>query len=104
MQAMSSHPKVTTSKVATVAARRLGLSGGGSALSGGDSMTGQLCSKWSSCEVEDKCQYEVDNPGRTCNRPHYCSFCQITFKQSRKHKEADCRKKASHTGTDQPTS
>jgi len=104
MQAMSSHPKVTTPKVATVAARGLGLSGGGSALSGGDSMTGPLCSKWSSCEVENKCQYEVDNPGRTCNRPHYCTFCQKTFKQSRKHKEADCRKKASHSGTDQPTS
>ena len=66
----------------------------------------QVCTKWSSCETEDKCQYEVENPGRTCNRPHFCTFCFRKFKQTRKHKETDCRKKAEQAGDgkNQPTS
>ena len=70
-----------------------------------DGSPGLVCPKWSTCEVDEKCQWEVENPGRTCNRPHYCLFCQKKFKQTRKHKEADCRKKTELAGTDtdQPT-
>jgi hypothetical protein len=48
----------------------------------------------------------VDNPGRTCNRPHFCIFCFRKFKQTRKHKETDCRKKLEQAGSgnNQPTS
>ena len=67
---------------------------------------GQVCPKWSACETEDKCQYEADNPGRTCNRPHYCNYCHKKFKQTRKHKEKDCRKKVEQGEAEnsQPTS
>ena len=40
-----------------------------------------VCSKWSSCTTEDKCQYEVET-GRQCMK---------TFNQARCHKEGDCR-------------
>ena len=30
------------------------------------------CSKWNSCEVKGKCSYEVENPGKTCFKPHIC--------------------------------
>ena len=64
-----------------------------------------VCTKWSTCTTEDKCQYEVDT-GRQCNRPHFCTFCQKTFNQTRRHKEADCRKKesGSNSSKEQPTS
>ena len=97
MQAMSTHPKVLFHKQEKVVKP----SGTQS-----DATPGPVCPKWQTCEVEDKCQFEVDFPGRTCNRPHYCTFCQKKYKQSRKHKETDCRKKSEQTGTgtDQPTS
>ena len=64
-----------------------------------------LCSKWSTCTTEDKCQYEVDT-GRQCNRSHHCAFCMKNFSQARRHKESDCRKKeAANTssGGNQPS-
>ena len=98
MQAMSTHPKKVQEKPPQLPKP-------------GDTpnpstTTGPVCPKWSGCEVEDKCTWEVENPGRACNRPHFCTFCQKKFKQVRKHKDADCRKKAEQTGTgsDQPTS
>ena len=58
-----------------------------------------VCSKWSSCSTEDKCQYEVET-GRQCNRPHYCTFCMKTYNQARRHKETECQKKAAGTSLD----
>ena len=97
MQAMSTHPKRVQEKPPQQPK---------SGDTPSSSTTGPVCPKWSACEVEDKCSWEVENPGRTCNRPHYCSFCQKKFKQVRKHKDADCRKKAEQSGigSDQPTS
>ena len=97
MQAMSAHPKTAPKqqeKVKPVNA------------SDAPPPPGPVCSKWSTCETEDKCQYEVENPGRTCNRPHYCTFCNRKFMQRRKHKESECRKKLEQgeTGNSQPTS
>ena len=99
MQAMSTHPKVAIHKQEK---KQPGTGTGTQS----DTTPGPVCPKWLTCEVEDKCQFEVDYPGRTCNRPHYCTFCQKKYKQSRKHKETDCRKKTEQagTGTDQPTS
>ena len=99
MQAMSTHPKVIPIKQ-----ERAKVPGGISTQQEGT--PGQVCPKWSTCEVEEKCQWEVDNPGRSCNRSHHCSFCFKKFKQTRKHKEADCRKKSELNGSngDQPTS
>ena len=99
MQAMSTHPKVIPIKQ-----ERAKVPGGISTQQEGT--PGQVCPKWSTCEVEEKCQWEVDNPGRRCNRSHHCSFCFKKFKQTRKHKETDCRKKSELSGSngDQPTS
>ena len=67
------------------------------------------CPKWNTCEVQGKCSYEVENPGKTCNRPHICSFCFAKFGHTKtNHKESSCRKKedgdSSSSGTgNQPT-
>ena len=82
MQAMSSYPKAAAPFKKTIK---------------DDAAPSQpVCSKWSSCTTEDKCQYEVET-GRMCNRPHYCTFCMKTFSQARRHKEGDCRKKEAAT-------
>ena len=55
---------------------------------------GPPCSRWNSCEVSGKCSYEVENPGKTCNRPHICSYCFSKFGHTKTaHKESACRKK-----------
>ena len=55
---------------------------------------GPPCSKWNSCDVQGKCSYEVDNPGKTCTRPHICSYCFTKFGHTKtNHKESSCRKK-----------
>ena len=85
MQAMSSFPKLPAKEI-----KKVGL---GEDNTNTNTNTSQpLCSKWSTCSTEDKCQYEVDT-GRQCNRQHYCSYCMKTFRQTRRHKESECRKK-----------
>ena len=93
MMSMSAHPKVAPEKVKVKTA-------GGTIQQ--DSSPATLCPKWGTCDVEDKCQWEVDNPRRSCNRSHHCAFCLKNFRQTRKHKENDCRKRLKHGG-DQPT-
>ena len=59
------------------------------------SSEGPPCPRWNSCDTKDKCTYEVENPGRTCNRPHICSFCYNKFGYTNtKHKESTCKKKS----------
>ena len=59
------------------------------------SSEGPPCPKWNSCDAKDKCTYEVENPGKTCNRPHICSFCYNKFGYTNtKHKETTCKKKS----------
>ena len=61
---------------------------------GEDAATTPPCPKWNSCDVPGKCSYEVDNPGKTCNRPHICSHCFTKFGHTKtNHKESSCRKK-----------
>ena len=36
---------------------------------------GPPCPKWNTCEVKEKCSYDVENPTKSCYRPHICSFC-----------------------------
>ena len=98
MQAMSTHPKRVQEKPPP----QLPKPGDATTTA---TTTGPVCPKWSACEDKDKCTWEVENPGRSCNRPHFCTFCQKKSKQVRKHKDTDCRKKAEQTGTgsDQPT-
>ena len=66
------------------------------------------CPKWNTCDVSGKCSYEVDNPGKTCNRPHICSYCFSKFGHTKtNHKESACRKKddgdSSSGSANQPT-
>ena len=98
MQAMSAHPKVAITKPDKEKGFPVKPSDG--------SGPSTVCPKWLSCETEGKCQFEVDYPGRNCNRPHFCTFCFKKFKQTRKHKESDCRQKTEHSGAsgDQPSS
>ena len=52
------------------------------------------CPKWNSCDVKGKCSYEVENPGKTCFKPHICSFCYTKFGHNKtNHKESSCMKK-----------
>ena len=52
------------------------------------------CSKWNTCEAAGKCQFEVDNPGKKCSKPHICSYCFSKFGYTRtNHKESSCKKK-----------
>ena len=62
------------------------------------------CTKWNSCEVTGKCQYEADNPGKKCLKPHICSFCYLKFGFTRTtHKETSCNKKREQAEGNQPT-
>ena len=51
------------------------------------------CTTFNSCTTEMKCDYEVANPGRTCQRKHECSWCRNNLQQGFKHQESKCQKK-----------
>ena len=51
------------------------------------------CSTFNTCMTEMKCEYEVSNPGRTCQRKHECTWCRKNLQQGYKHQEWKCQKK-----------
>ena len=51
------------------------------------------CTTFNSCTTEMKCDYEVANPGRTCQKKHECSWCRNNLQQGYKHQEWKCLKK-----------
>ena len=53
----------------------------------------QVCTTFNKCTTVGKCDYEVSNPGRTCQRKHECSWCRQNLGQGNKHQERECRKK-----------
>ena len=53
-----------------------------------------ICLTFNKCTTENKCDYEVANPNRTCQRKHECSWCRLNKNQSWKHQEWKCRNKA----------
>ena len=53
----------------------------------------QLCTTFNKCTTSGKCDYEVANPGRSCQRRHECSWCRNNLGQGNKHQERECRKK-----------
>ena len=64
---------------------------------------GPPCPKWNTCDAKDKCSYEVENPGKSCNRPHFCSFCYKKFGYTNtKHKETTCKKKEAEAKGSEP--
>ena len=51
-----------------------------------------LCTTWNSCSTEGKCDYEVNNPGKECNRRHECTWCRKSLKQGFRHQKRFCKK------------
>ena len=67
---------------------------------GGSGSSGPPCPKWNSCEAKGKCSYEVENPGKTCNRPHICSYCFTKLGHTKtNHKESQCKRKEDDNST-----
>ena len=53
----------------------------------------RICTTYNKCETKGKCDYEVNNSGKTCQRKHECSKCGERFRfreslkdHSHKHK------------------
>ena len=69
---------------------KVGVSGAG----GGKSEYKERCKTYNTSTAENKCDYEVNNPGRTCILKHECSWCRENLKQGFKHQLSRCRKKA----------
>ena len=58
------------------------------------------CSKWNNCDSKGKCSYEVENPSKTCYKPHICSYCYTKFGHTKtNHKEPQCKKKEDDSAT-----
>ena len=53
----------------------------------------KLCTTYNTCSTEYKCEYEVANPEKECQRLHECSWCRKNLKQGFKHQENRCKKK-----------
>ena len=47
--------------------------------------TKKTCPTWNTSTVDWKCEYEVQNEGRSCFRRHECSWCKEKGKSSLHH-------------------
>ena len=52
-----------------------------------------LCSTYNNCTTENKCDYEVAHPGRSCLRKHECSWCRKNMSRGHHHQVWKCPKK-----------
>ena len=52
-----------------------------------------ICFTYNKCTTDGKCQYEVENPTKTCLRKHECSWCRVNLKRSNKHQSRLCKNK-----------
>ena len=51
----------------------------------------RACTTWNTSTVEGKCEYEVQNDGRSCSRRHECTWCKEKGKRSLHHQRSYCR-------------
>ena len=51
------------------------------------------CTTYNKCTSEGKCDYEVANPDKSCQKKHECSWCIIHKKQSWRHQAWKCKNK-----------
>ena len=58
-----------------------------------DTRKKKICTTYNTCSVEYKCDYEVANPDKECQRIHECSWCRKHLKKGFKHQESRCKKK-----------
>ena len=52
-----------------------------------------VCTTFNRCLTKNKCEYELSNPDRNCQRKHECSWCRSNLNQGNRHQAWDCRKK-----------
>ena len=57
-----------------------------------------ICPTYNKCREENKCDYEVANPTKTCFRKHECTWCRAHKNQSWSHQASKCRNKAASGG------
>ena len=53
----------------------------------------RTCTTWNTSSVEGKCDYEVQNDGRSCSRRHECTWCKEKGKRSLHHQRSFCRQR-----------
>ena len=51
-----------------------------------------VCYTFNKCTTKGKCEYEVTNPDKTCQRKHECSWCKSNLKQSCNHQAWECKR------------
>ena len=52
-----------------------------------------ICFSYNRRTTDGKSQYEVENPTKTCQRKHECSWCRVNLKRGNKHQEHSCKNK-----------
>ena len=55
--------------------------------------TKRSCTTWNTSSVEGKCDWEVQNEDRSCDRRHECSWCKEKGKKSLHHQRSFCRQR-----------
>ena len=58
----------------------------------------RLCMTWNTSTVEGKCDWEVQNEGKTCDRRHECTWCKDKGKRSLLHQRSFCRQRIAVEG------
>ena len=53
----------------------------------------KVCTTYNKCTTKGKCDYEVTNPEKSCQRKHECSWCKSNLGQSNRHQAWECKKK-----------
>ena len=59
----------------------------------GTTATKEKCRTYNTCKVDDKCDYETNNPDKKCILKHECNWCKTHLKLSFRHQEWACKKK-----------
>ena len=52
-----------------------------------------ICTTFNKCTTAGKCDYEVQNPDKSCQRKHECSWCKMNKGQSWNHQAWKCKNK-----------
>ena len=58
----------------------------------------EACTTYNKCSTVGKCEYELENPEKSCQRKHECSWCRTNKRQGWKHQALACPNK--DTGID----
>ena len=53
----------------------------------------RLCTTWNTSTVEGKCEWEVQNEGKSCDRRHDCTWCKEKGKRNLFHQRTFCRQR-----------